>query len=403
MKVDGLGRPIVTQRKQGPTASNYDSVETDYDVAGRISKTLQAYAATAGSLCSGTCPGTTYSYDGLSRPITVTDAGGGIVAYSYTKNDVLQTLSPAPAGESTKRKQSEYDGLGRLSSVCEVTAASGSGNCAQSNSLTGYWTQYSYNLLNNLTGVTQNSQAAPASQQSRAYTFDRLGRMISETNPESGTTTYVYDITTVADTCGGIGRTSPGDLVQKKDANGVTTCYLHDSLHRLTDIGNSVYSASNPCKRFRYDNSNGATGTRPTGVTISNSLGRMVEAETDDCTALPVPQAHQISDEWMSYTARGETSDVYESTPHSSGYYHLSQSYWEHGGLKVLSGLPGLPTITYGAADGTGLDSEGRVKKITASTGANPLTGATYVLSGTTQPIGCSHSADVRFCRHRQF
>src|SRR5206468_9827784 len=31
-KVDGLGRPIVQQRKQGPTASNYDSVETDFDV-----------------------------------------------------------------------------------------------------------------------------------------------------------------------------------------------------------------------------------------------------------------------------------------------------------------------------------------------------------------------------------
>jgi RHS repeat-associated protein len=80
--------------------------------------------------------------------------------------------------------------------------------------------------------------------------------------------------------------------------------------------------------------------------------------------------------------------DAYEAAPHSAGYYHLTQSYWPHGGLEAFSGLPGLPTITYGAADGSGLDGEGRVTKITASSGANPLTGATYTTSGTTQPLG---------------
>ena len=151
-RIDGLGRSIVQQRKQSPTATNYDSVETDYDVAGRVSKILQAYATTAGSLCSGTCPGTTFTYDGLNRTATVTDAGGGTVTLSYTKNDVLQTVGPAPTGENTKRKQLEYDGLGRLACICEVTSASGGGNCAQTNALTGFWTKYTYDLLNGLTG-----------------------------------------------------------------------------------------------------------------------------------------------------------------------------------------------------------------------------------------------------------
>jgi RHS repeat-associated protein len=371
-KVDGLGRPIVGQRRQGPTASNYDSVETDYDVAGHVSKTMQAYAASAGSLCSGTCPGTTYAYDGLNRPTTVTDASGETVTYSYTKNDVLQTIGPAPSGENTKRKQSEYDGLGRLISVCEVTSASGSGNCAQSSSLTGFWATYTYDQLNNLTGVTQNAQAAAPSRQSRSYSFDRVGRMTSETNPETGTTTYVYDTDA---TCG----TYAGNLVKRTDAVGNVTCYAYDSLHRATSITypSGSYSATTPKKYFAYDL------TTVNGNTVSNTKGRLAEAYT--CTG---SCASKITDLWYSYSKRGEVTDAYEVTPHSGGTYHLTQSYWEHGGLKALAGLPGLPTITYGAADGTGLDGEGRVTKITASTGTNPLTSATYVLTGTTQPIG---------------
>ena len=34
--LDGLDRPIVSQREQGYNAANYDSTETDYDVAGRV-------------------------------------------------------------------------------------------------------------------------------------------------------------------------------------------------------------------------------------------------------------------------------------------------------------------------------------------------------------------------------
>jgi RHS repeat-associated protein len=43
--------------------------------------------------------------------------------------------------------------------------------------------------------------------------------------------------------------------------------------------------------------------------------------------------------------------------------------------------------LNYGAS-GTGLDGEGRVTQVTAQAGQNPVTGVTYVASGTTQPIG---------------
>src|SRR5713101_2002027 len=98
--------------------------------------------------------------------------------------------------------------------------------------------------------VTQNAQAASGSQQTRSFTYDGLGRMTSETNPETGTTTYVYDSRS--------GYSSPGDLVSKVDANGNNTPYYYDALHRITDMAEVIPNGV-VCKRFRYDNSTGMT------------------------------------------------------------------------------------------------------------------------------------------------
>jgi RHS repeat-associated protein len=391
--LDGLGRPHVIQRRQGPGSllNVFDSAETDYDSDGRPSRSTTGYVATSIGQTNSTAPATTITYDALGRPTLVTDAGGGTVAYDYSNNDVLVT-----AGSPNTERQYEYDALGRLTSVCELTSGTGSGTCGQSRQYTGYWTKYSYDAAGHLLTVTQNAQAAQSSQQTRSFTYDGLGRMTSETNPETGTTTYVYD-STAGSSCNTAGYGSPGDLVRKVDASGNNSCYYHDALHRLTDVG-IVSGNTVSCKRFRYDNSTGIMGSIPAGVSISNPLGHMVEAETDNC-AWPVTAP--ITDEWFSYTARGEVSDVYQSTPHSRGYYDVKQSYWEHGLPKQLSGLPGLPAITYGGTISNtaynppvstiGLDGEGRVTQVTASAGQNPVILAIYVTSVTStdrQPIG---------------
>lgn len=383
--LDGFGRPIIGQTEQGYGAANYDSVETDYDIMGRPSKTTQQYAGVASALCSGTCPGTSTTYDPLERPDTIQDAGGGQVKYYYNQNDVLQVVSPVPSGEHAKQKQLEYDALGRLTSVCEITTGTGNGPCSQTTPQTpysGYWTQYTYDVLGDLTGVTQNSQTSTIGSQTRTFTFDMLGRLTSETNPESGTSTYTYD-SAGPNACGTVN--SAGDLLQRNDANGNYVCYIYDSLHRVTDAGFSGPNA-NTCKRYRYDNSSGVLGSRPAGVSITNGLGRLIEAETDNCAAPITP----ITDEWFSYSARGEITDVWESTPNSGGYYHVASQYWANGALNTLGGLPTLPTITYGATDGSGLDGEGRFTKATASPGQNPLVSSVTYNNGaqTTQPIG---------------
>ena len=369
--VDGLGRVSISQTEQGPGSGNYDSVETTYDANGRVSKVTLPYVAADGATCSGTCPGTSYGYDSLNRITSVTDGGNGSTTSVYTNNDVVQSVS-----SPTTQKQLEYDGLGRLSSVCEITSGTTQypgGTCAQKNNQTGYWTKYTYDALGDLAGVTQNAQST--TQQTRTYGYDMLGRLASEANPESGTTTYYWDA--AAPSCGGGAYATPGDLGAKKDNAGVYTCYGYDALHRIGGFGPN---SNTNCTGFQYD-----SYPPPKGVTVQNPLGRMVEAYTNStCNG----HANVVTDKWFSYSPRGEVTDIYSSTPNSGGYYHITKSYWPHGALQSLAGLPGVPTIYYGASDASGLDGEGRVTKVTASSGTSPVTAVTYTNSGTSEPIG---------------
>ena len=122
-----------------------------------------------------------------------------------------------------------------------------------------------------------------------------------------------------------------------------------------------VNASATPNKYFVYDSAT------VNSVAMVNVKGRMAEAYT--CFS---PCSSKITDIGMSYTVRGEPSDVYESTPNSGGYYHVTESYWANGALDQLSNLVGLPTVTYG------VDGEGRVYSVGASSGQNPLSSTSY-------------------------
>jgi YD repeat-containing protein len=325
------------------------------------------------------------TYDPLNRVSQVTDGGGGTTKYTYTENDVLVAVTPAPSGENAKQWQYEYDSLRRLTSVCEITSAQGSGTCGQNNPVTGYWTKYTYNPLGQITGVTQNSQSS--STQTRSYSYDLLGRLISETNPESGTVTYQYDTSSIG--WGG----SSGDLTARTDNAGNVICYRYDQLHRLTDAAGwkngTWYSGNGPYKRFRYDVSgNGVVSPGP-GWALSNLVGRLVEVETDSGVG-------PITDEWFSYTARGETSDVWESTSHSGCYFHMNQSYWANGVTSSLTATTPTGTVRYGAT--YGVDGEGRVSSSGYPAGStNYLTSTTYNAAGQPTQIKFASSDSDSF------
>ena len=379
---DGVGRPILQQKALDPSLSYYDTVETDYDSLGRVIKVTLPFKSTEGATNSG-APGTSTQYDAMGRVSQVSDSGGGLTTYTPsnngTNNDVLVKIA-APTGENSKQRQLEFNGLGQLTSVCEVTNATQSGSCGQSSPQTGYWTQYTYDVLGDLKTVGQNVQNGTS--QSRSYSYDGLGRMTSETNPEIGPAppasptpiNYTYD--TSASPC--TAATYSGDLVMKVDPQGTTTCFAYDALHRNTSITYSGgYASVTPNKYFVYD------AATVNGTKMTNVVTRLAEAYTG---------SSKTTDLGFSYTARGEVSDVYQLTPHSSpSYYHVSQTYWPHGSPSQLSAtyngsaITGLPTISYGGTINStvGLDGEGRITQVTAGTGQNPVTGVNYNPYGT--------------------
>jgi len=191
--LDGLGR--VTSMELWDPCGNYFTSYT-YDVIGRQSTISNPYRTSqpcSPSVPSDTTSGTTtYLYDPLSRVTMVTEPDGSMVQTSYTGSATEVT----DEGNGTKPVQriSQTDGLGRLTSVCEVSsttlgfgASPAPASCGQQIGGSGFLTTYQYDALNNLLSVSQ------LGLNSRSFSYDSLSRLTSSTNPESGTITYGYD------------------------------------------------------------------------------------------------------------------------------------------------------------------------------------------------------------------
>lgn len=209
--VDALGRPNFSKIEDA--ANNvYSEVSTNYDLAGRAYQTSNPYTG-------GTIYWTTTQSDVLGRPISIALPDNSVTRYSYSANTATVT---DPTG---KQRKSVLDGVGRLSSVYEPDPANGNSLSLQ--------TSYVYNVLDELTGVTQGSQT-------RSYVHDALGRLNSATTPEGGTVCFG---TVSGGVCQSNGYDSFDNLLTKTDARGVVTSYGYDGLNRLTSISYNVSNA----------------------------------------------------------------------------------------------------------------------------------------------------------------
>jgi RHS repeat-associated protein len=168
---DGLGRPILTELGAGSTV--YSIVEREYvacacSPVGRLGRISQPYAP------GGTVYWTTYSYDSLGRVIQIRHPdNSGVTSYVYEGNTV-KVIDPAG-----KWKKYTLDAFGNLIQVTEPNPAGGA----------DHQTYYRYNLRDQLVRVEMPREGAT---QVRTFSYDALGRLVSETHPETGTTTYGY-------------------------------------------------------------------------------------------------------------------------------------------------------------------------------------------------------------------
>jgi RHS repeat-associated protein len=384
---DGYGRPINSQTQQSPTSTNYDTVSTSHGWSGnyRAIGSSEPCTTTLGNICAIVH---TSFYDPLGRLYQTATANNETSTHTYTQNDELVTLSPAPANESNKQFQKEYDGLGRLRKSCAIGNGS-STTCGQNTgSANGITTSYSYTYApgSSTTTSTRGSQ-------SRTKTYDAMGRVTQVVTPEGGTWTSYYDSYAVCP----IGyRGVNGQLAAVRDPNGNLVCYVYDGLNRLTGVN----ANGTTCRHFYFDNSTGYSGTIPPGITVSNSSGRMVEAATDNCSGTSL-----VTDEWFSYDKSGRMTDMWEKTPNSGQYYHSTATFFGNDATNTLQlASPNFYTMTYS------LDGKGRWNTLTRGT-SSLVTGTAYnaasqptqvKLTGT-QPDQDNYSYDLNTGRMKTF
>ena len=171
-----------------------------------------------------------------------------------TESDTDRTLVTDQTG---KKRISRANAIGQLREVWEVTAQDSATEAVMFSGysgLHGYKTSYNYDPLSNLTTVNQGVQT-------RTFTYSSLSRLLSATNPESGTIGYQYD--------------PNGNLARKTDARGVQTDYFYDALNRVTNRNHSTpggpppnYKAT-PNVIYTYDD-----------PTIPNSKGNLTKVSS---------------------------------------------------------------------------------------------------------------------------
>ncbi len=153
---------------------------------------------------------------------------------------------------------------------------------------------YSYDVLNNLTQVSQGVQT-------RTFNYDSMGRLKDATTPEAGLVSYTY--------------TNFSRVQTRTDARGVITSYTYDGLNRLKTVSYSVPAgvAATPTVTFFYDEGGAGANalgrlTRMTDGVGSETytydvLGRITQvARVIDATTFSTTYAYNLANELTSIT-----------------------------------------------------------------------------------------------------
>jgi RHS repeat-associated protein len=230
------------------------------------------------------------------------------------------------------------DGLGRLTKIVEDPVVAG-----QNPGGTPLETFYAYDAQSNLTGVAQGVQA-------RSFSYSSLSRLVSATNPESGTVSYGYD--------------DNGNLTRRTDARGVVKQFSpYDALNRPTQwnfSGTALPPGSTTQVTYAY-----GTAASPCG---SYSVGGLCSASSkiDNSTAVFSSTSYAGYDPLGRV---GNTTQTVQVLPASSQSYSLSHSYNLAGGVTSTT-YPSEKIVV------TQYDPAGRVAGVSNATGSFYYAGA---------------------------
>ncbi len=296
---------------------------------------------------------------------------------------LLQRSLPAAAGATPEWVNTTYDSLGRK--LTQDLAATGAprtfqyaGNSVQVTSPDSSWkrvtynadrtiaavtmpsstgsselvTQYSYNALGQLSGVSMPRAGAT---QTRRFSYDSGGRLIMSKQAESGQQTQSYN--------------TDGTLASKTDAKGQKQVYTRDKLKRVVAI--TAYNAAGtvqPNESFTY-----FYDTNPVDSAYSqNTSGRLAAVQWGSASVLP----GQIT-EMYTYTPAGHLAGKRLQLVRGSSSVQLDmqQGYDAEGRLASLTYPQAGPTLAYS------YDSMGRLNSIVSAEN-NLVSGVSYNAAG---------------------
>ncbi|MDQ3665842.1 MAG: hypothetical protein M3410_04420, partial [Acidobacteriota bacterium] len=289
---DGFGR---TKEAWSRDPQGDLKVVTNYDPLGRVSQTSNPFRPSLGE----TAIYTTTVYDLAGRVLTVTTPDNSVVTTSYNGNTVTVT------DQIGKQRRSITDALGRLSRVDEPDGSNNLGSI----SAPVQPTSYGYDVLDNLTMVTQGSQQ-------RYFMYDSLKRLIRARNPEQ----EVYAGLSLSDPLTGNSEWSMGysydnngNLATKTDARSLISTYVYDALNRNTTVNYSD-TAINPDITRVYDTAtNGKGRLRESYHEGNQTFGAVVELtkiQSYDALGRPLDQRQSFKTNGV-WSAEYQTQRAY--------------------------------------------------------------------------------------------
>ena len=242
---------------------------------------------------------TVYNFDALGRTTSITLPDGSVSSYSYSGNTTTVT---DPAG---KWKMYTSDAMGNLTQVTEPAPEGGT-----------HLTSYAYNIFNRLTTVTMPRSTGT---QTRTFNYDlTTARLMSVTNPETGTTSFEYN--------------DDGTLFRKTDAKGQKVKFTYDSLGRVTVK-----------QTYKSDGTEDLCGkttnywdTRPSGVGGTgweNVSGRLMAVRWSASTC----PGGQFTEGYQYDTGLPTIKRLYTPTLATNSYIDASFTYNDQGQLQSMA------------------------------------------------------------------
>ena len=377
---DGLGKVLQTQAR-GETGHTIISTTTALNNRGLVDKKYVSQDLDSAQVNGYKAPEagwkySTYTYDGLDRVTTQTNADGTSVSHDYSI-----PWQELVTNERGYKKLYCYDAFERLVEVQELDASD----------QPYATTNYSYDVRDNLIQVTDERD------NTITMTYDWLSRRTAISHPDMGSWSYGYD--------------NNGNLTSQTDAKGQTISLTYDALSRLTG---KLYPQDSGMEDviYTYDSTDGgnygkgrrtgmvyATANPPPELTVATNAATNVGNDTATLngylTGLGTDTSAVVEFEYGTTTSYGNTVTADQSPMSTTGPFSYTLNNLTNGQeyhfRAVATGSQSLDTA-YGD-DMTFTPTTPDTLKLVPNA-AGDATNITYVTGASTHWQACSDDSD---------